>query len=75
MIAPEEIAVGINAVVARNLGATDDEIISSVSRMLGFRATSSVLRKTISEVIEGLLNEGILRRENTMIIVSETVEN
>ncbi|HBE9080332.1 DUF3320 domain-containing protein [Serratia fonticola] len=75
MIAPEEIAVGINAVVARNLGATDDEIISSVSRMLGFRATSSVLRKTISEVIEGLLNEGILKRENTMIIVSETVEN
>ncbi|VTR42375.1 Protein of uncharacterised function (DUF3320) [Serratia fonticola] len=75
MIAPEEIAVGIKAVVTRNLGATDDEIISSVSRMLGFRATSSVLRKTISEVIEVLLNEGVLRRENTMIIVSETVEN
>lgn len=74
MIAPQEIAVGITAVVTRNLGASDDEIVSSISRMLGFRATSSVLRKAISDVIENLLEEGVLKREDTMITINETVQ-
>ncbi|EPC4488251.1 hypothetical protein ACRZXV_002463, partial [Serratia liquefaciens] len=51
-----------------NLGATDDEIITSISRSLGFKATSGALRKTISDVIEQLITKGTVVREDSLII-------
>jgi hypothetical protein len=68
MIAPREIAAGVIHVVSSNLGATDDEIVVAVSRMLGFKATSAPLRKTIDSVIRDLLDNGNLRREDPMIV-------
>ncbi|MFN1149523.1 DUF3320 domain-containing protein [Serratia liquefaciens] len=68
MLPPQEIAVGIVKVVKDNLGATDDEIITSISRSLGFKATSGALRKTISDVIEQLITKGTVVREDSLII-------
>lgn len=68
MLPPQEIAVGIVQVVKNNLGATEDEIIMSLSRSLGFKATSGTLRKVISEVIEQLLFKGAILREDTLIV-------
>lgn len=68
MLPPQEIASGIKLVVKNNLGATDDEIVTSISRMFGFKATSSTLRKVISDVIETLLQNGELVREESLIV-------
>ncbi|MDP8761543.1 DUF3320 domain-containing protein, partial [Serratia marcescens] len=74
MLPPQEIAVGISQVVKNNLGATEEEIVMSISRSLGFKATSGALRKVISEVIEQLLFKGSLLKEDSLIVESkETV--
>lgn len=68
MISLHEIAAGVVHVVATNLGATDDEVALTVSRMLGFKATSAPLRRHIGSVVENLLVAGKLRRDDKMII-------
>lgn len=73
MIPPAEICSGIVQVVSSNLGATEEEIVLTVSRMLGFKATSSQLRKVIGLQVDGLLNTARLRREENMIVVQSVV--
>ena len=68
MIAPQEIAVGIFQVIKSNFGASEDELIVSVSRMLGFKATSGTLRKVITDVIQDMLKNNILLRDQMMLI-------
>lgn len=66
-ISHEEIAVGILATITKGFGATNDELIISVSRLLGFRSTSSLLRKNISDSIQALINYGQIKLENGLI--------
>ena len=73
MLPPQEIAVGITQVVKHNLGATEEEIVMSISRSLGFKATSGTLRKVISGVIEGLLFNGTLVKEDSLIIEGKEI--
>ena len=70
MIPPGEIAAGVIHVVSANFGATDDEIILTVARMLGFKATSVQLRKAISGTVTTLLERSELRREDKMIVAN-----
>ena len=71
LIAPKEIAVGALEVVRASLGATEDEIVLAVSRMLGFKSTSSVLRRVISEVIEQQIKNKQLKQNDGLIVVEE----
>ncbi|MDD2341366.1 MAG: DUF3320 domain-containing protein [Tolumonas sp.] len=73
MISPLEIARGIVDVVKANLGATEEEIITTVSRMLGFKSTSSTLKKTISEVITQELQMGNLKQNDALIVIEEAL--
>ncbi|WAL54079.1 DUF3320 domain-containing protein [Klebsiella variicola subsp. tropica] len=73
MLPPQEIAVGITQVVKHNLGATEEEIVMSISRSLGFKATSGTLRKVISEVIERLLFNGTLVKEDSLIVEGKEI--
>ena len=68
MLPPKEIAIGVAQVVKNNLGATDDEIVVSISRMLGFKSTSSSLRKTIVDVLDNLIDEGLFVREDALVL-------
>ncbi|HEX4501714.1 MAG TPA: DUF3320 domain-containing protein [Scandinavium sp.] len=74
MIHPREIAEGVLAIVAHNLGATEDEIVTSVSRMLGFKATSSALKRAITDVIGQCLAEGKLLRNDLLLVAPEPTE-
>lgn len=47
LIPPAEISTGIKKLLEGSLGATGDEIVTAVSRGLGFKATSSQLRDII----------------------------
>jgi very-short-patch-repair endonuclease len=74
MLPPREIAGGVVHVVSSNFGATDEEVILTVSRMLGFKATSAPLRKIIGGIVDDLLDSGKLRRDEKMI-VSDDLSN
>lgn len=72
MLPPEEIERAILDVVAANYGATDEQVALSVSRLLGFKATSSQLRTIIDEVVAGsLAKEWLIRRDGLLIIGDE----
>lgn len=71
LIAPIEIASGVFDIVSASLGATEDEIITSVSRMLGFKSTSSLLRKVISEVIEQEIKDNRLKQQDGLIVIGD----
>lgn len=71
LIAPIEIASGAFDIVSTSLGATEDEIITSVSRMLGFKSTSSVLRKVISDVIEQEIKDNHLKQQDGLIVIGD----
>ncbi|RUX22577.1 DUF3320 domain-containing protein [Mesorhizobium sp. M2A.F.Ca.ET.037.01.1.1] len=68
MISLEEVAQGAIEVVRSNLGATEDEIATSVSRMLGFKATSAQLRQLISSAVAGAVANGSLRYQDGLLI-------
>lgn len=74
MIASKEIATGTIDVVKTSLGATEDEIIIAVSRMLGFKTTSSVLKRVISSVIGQQIKDNRLRQSDGLITFVETEE-
>ena len=68
MIAPKELAAGISNVVLENFGATPEEVVSTISRQLGFKATSATLRRTIELALDDLICCGALARENNMVV-------
>ncbi|MCG5045364.1 DUF3320 domain-containing protein [Enterobacteriaceae bacterium 155047] len=71
MIAPEEIASGTVEFVKVGLGATEDEVITAVSRMLGFKSTSSLLKRVISDVVEQLIKDHKLKQSDGLITYAE----
>jgi hypothetical protein len=60
MLPSMELRAALVAVVDQNLGADREEAITSVSRAVGFRATSAQLRTIIEEQIQFLLDAGEL---------------
>ena len=60
MLPPQEIRTALLAVIGASLGVGRDEGIIQVSRLLGFRATSEQLRKTIDHQISELITQSAL---------------
>ncbi|SIT12807.1 DUF3320 domain-containing protein [Paracoccus saliphilus] len=63
----EEIVVGALALVEANFGATSEQLVTEISRGLGFKATSDVLRRRIVEGIEKARSDGHLIEENGLL--------
>lgn len=74
MIPPVEIAAGIARIVSANFGATAEEIVTAISRQLGFKATSAPLRRTIESVVNTLLVSGDFSRDHNMIVAKPASE-
>jgi very-short-patch-repair endonuclease len=72
LIAMEEIAEGAMEVARSNLGATEDEIVARVSRMLGFKATSAQLRIAIVAAISKLVEGNVFKKRDGLLAVNET---
>ncbi len=68
MISPEEVAQGAIELVRSNLGATEEEIATSVARMLGFKATSAQLRQLVSTAVADAVVKGSLRYQDGHLI-------
>lgn len=63
-----EISVGITVTISKSFGATHDETVTEVSRMLGFKSTSSVLKQKINECIMILISNKKLQDTNSFLI-------
>jgi very-short-patch-repair endonuclease len=60
MLPPIELQAAALRVVDTNYGAERGEVVTIVSRVLGFKATSAQLHATIDRAIDGLLAGGVL---------------
>ena len=60
LLPPRELRAAIERVVATHHGATEREVVQTVSRLLGFKATSSALREAISRQAQALQESGRL---------------
>jgi very-short-patch-repair endonuclease len=60
MLPPPELRVAALSVIERNYGAAREEVVTIVSRLLGFKATGAQLRATIQQSVEDLLTSGAL---------------
>lgn len=60
MLPPSELRIAALHIIRRNYGAGRDEVVTILSRLLGFKATSAQLRATIEQCIDELLACGTL---------------
>ncbi|MCU5773147.1 DUF3320 domain-containing protein [Erwiniaceae bacterium BAC15a-03b] len=51
-ISNKEMEAGIIDIINKSFGATQDELVNSVSRAMGFKATSGTLKNIITSIIE-----------------------
>jgi len=68
---PAEVDLGILTLVADNFGATEDEVIQTLARQLGYKATSAQLREAISGRVDGLKASGRLRLDDNILSIGE----
>ena len=70
MLPPTEVEAAILGVVQRNLGASIEEVAAAVPRLLGFKATSSQLRRLVLDGIETLKSNADLRDEGLLVVTA-----
>lgn len=69
MLPPTELRTAILQIVRANFGATPDQVAQSVSRELGFKATSAQLRFVIDRAIErAQMAEELVRQDDLLIL-------
>ncbi len=73
MLPPREIEAAILQVVKESLGAGTDEIVTAVSRLFGFKATSAQLRCLIQERVGQLRASGALDAHGGVLVVCNGV--
>ncbi|MGH7871510.1 MAG: DUF3320 domain-containing protein [Candidatus Binatia bacterium] len=67
LLPPQEVRAAIESIVIAHHGASAREIVTTVSRLLGFKATSSTLRESIGEQIEYLRSAGRLADQDGLL--------
>jgi very-short-patch-repair endonuclease len=67
MLPPTEVDAGILTVIQTSMGGTTEQVIQAVSRMLGFKSTSSQLRDVIRGRQQSLITAGRLAETDGML--------
>ncbi|HWH60444.1 MAG TPA: DUF3320 domain-containing protein [Terriglobales bacterium] len=70
MLPPTEIDAGILSVIRRSMGGTTEQLVQVVSRMLGFKSTSSQLRDLINGRKQSLVANGKLTESDGMLRIA-----
>lgn len=69
MLPPVELELAIMKVVRANFGATEEQICTVASRMLGFKSTSSQLRESIVDaVVRSTTKEWLVRKDDMLVV-------
>lgn len=72
MLPPLEIEMAVLETVTRNFGASAEEVVLSVSRMIGFRSTSAQLRDLIQAVIGKMIDNAQLMSNGAILTMPAT---
>jgi len=67
MLPPGEIQEAARRFVEAHLGATEEEAITGVARLLGFQSTSSQLRDLIGRAVAASVSAGVLVRQGELL--------
>jgi len=70
MLPPREIELAIHDVIEKNFGASTDEIVLAVSRLFGFKATSSQIRELIRKRIDSMITDGRLASRGGNLVLN-----
>lgn len=70
MLPPKEIDAGILSVINTSMGGTTEQVVQTVSRMLGFKSTSSQLRNFINGRKQSLVANGKLTELDGMFRIA-----
>lgn len=70
MLPPSEIRMAILDIVRRNLGATSDQVVQSVSRAFGIKSTSATVREVIERQISATVSSGELAMQADMLVAT-----
>jgi len=68
MICSQEIEDAVCKVLAAQFGTPLEELVVQASRLLGFLATHSATADKIRDVIENLIEQGILKRDENGVV-------
>jgi len=71
MLPPTEIMVAILTVVRIHFGMKADEVVAEVSRLFGFKSTSSQLRQVIYNQLQKLINAGSVTERDAVLQLLE----
>jgi hypothetical protein len=63
MLPPIEIRAAALQVIRRHLGVSAEEVVTQVSRMLGFQSTSAQLRSIVQAELDRLIVDGLLEQK------------
>jgi very-short-patch-repair endonuclease len=74
MLPPTELRTAILQIVQTNLGATQEQAVQSVSRNLGFKATSTQLRGVIEDAIASAIASQDLLQQNDLLVVGPAAD-
>jgi very-short-patch-repair endonuclease len=66
---PSELKVALVDVVARNFGATEEQLVLAVSRAVGFKSTSSQLRGVILEGLGSAIDEALIVMQDDLAVL------
>jgi len=72
LLPPAELRVAALKFIEAHLGATVDETVNGMARMLGFKATSAQLRKVLEETVNGLCSERALLKQGELLKVPKS---
>lgn len=68
---PKELESAVLEVTRRGLGASAEEVVAAVPRLLGFKSASFQLRQVVSAAVNRLENNGLLAREAGLLVAVE----
>ncbi len=71
MLPPQEVKEGVLHVVRDNLGGSQDEIAKMVSRLLGFKTTSTQLREIVLSAISALTEASLLVQRGDLLVLND----
>jgi hypothetical protein len=71
MLPPTEIMAAILAVVRIHFGMKADEVVAEVSRLFGFKSTSSQLRQVIYNQLQKLITDGSVNERDAVLQLVE----
>jgi very-short-patch-repair endonuclease len=68
MLPPSELRTAILEVVDANFGATQDQIVQAISRVLGFKSTSQQLRDLFIGLVDEMVENGTVAMQGEIVV-------